>query len=239
MSRPSISFVFPAYNESLNLPALVENAFKAASSVSDDFEIIVVDDGSKDNTIAVLEELKRKFGKKLFSIHLSPNQGYATALKTGFLNAKKDFIFYSDADNQFDLSEVSLLIDKAEGMDMVIGYRKDRQDNSIRLFVSKCYNILISCWFGLKIRDIDCAFKLFRKDLFERIEIKLKKFLIDTEILVKANRLGMKIAQVGVTHLPRLKGQTTVKPGDVLFTLKGLFKLSKDLRRQKNLGNHI
>ena len=234
MNNFSLSLVFPAFNEALNLESLVEKAFLSANAVTRNFEVIIVDDGSKDNTKEVLNLLKKRFGERLVVFHLNPNQGYATALKTGFLNAKKDFVFYSDADNQFDLSEIPLLLELKDTNDIVIGYRKDRQDNALRLFVSKCYNLLISSLFGLKVRDIDCAFKLFRRDVFKRIDIKLKRFLIDTEILVKAKVLEMKIAEVGVTHLPRTKGNSTVKFSDVIFTLKGLFQLSKDLKSQNN-----
>jgi len=228
--NPSISLVFPAYNEASNLPTLISAAFINASKITTDFEVIIVNDGSQDNTIEILDELRGKFGERLVVFNFKPNKGYAFALRTGFLKAKKDLIFYSDSDNQFDLSEIPLLLKYYKENDIVIGYRKDRQDNFLRLFVSKGYNTLIRLIFGLKVRDIDCAFKLFKRDVFKKIDIKLEKFLIDTEVLVKAKKLGMKIAQVGVSHLPRLKGSSTVRARDVLFTLRGLVKLRKDLK---------
>lgn len=229
--KPSISMVFPAYNEALNLEDLVAQAFKSASANTDDFEIIVVDDGSVDNTRGILNGLKQKFGDRLRPIHIFPNKGYANALRTGFLSSAKELVFYSDADNQFDLSEISLLIGRLQDNDMVIGYRIDRKDNWFRIFVSKGYNLLIRVLFGIKVKDVDCAFKLFRREIFSKIKIEHEKFLVDTEILAKAGKLGMKWAETGVKHLPRTKGRSTVKPSDVLFTLKGLFKLKKELIR--------
>lgn len=230
MNNYSLSLVFPAYNEASNLESLIASAYKNASEISQNFEIIVVNDGSQDGTKNALDRLQEQYPKHLKPIHLNPNRGYAHALKTGFMHAKKNLIFYSDSDNQFDFSQISLLANNLKDNDMVIGYRVDRQDNFLRILVSKCYNMLIRFAFGLKVRDIDCAFKLFRKDIFKKISIDLEKFLIDTEILVKAKKLNMKISQVGVNHLPRASGDSTVKFSDVLFTLKGLVKLKKMLK---------
>lgn len=234
MYNSSISLVFPAYNEASNLEELITDAYNSASKISDDFEIIVVNDGSTDGSRELLQCLSPKFGAALKPIDIYPNAGYANAIKRGFQAASKELIFYSDADNQFDLGELGLLMENLLDNDMVIGFRKDRKDNALRLLVSKCYNFLVRSAFGLNVRDIDCAFKLFRKGVFERIEIKHEKFLLDTEILAKARLFNMKIAQVGVSHLPRTKGKTTVKPADVLFTIKGLFKLKRELKRINN-----
>lgn len=233
MTTNSLSLVFPAYNEGLNLRTLVESAFSNARKLTEDFEVIVVDDGSTDDTERILNLLKKEYGSNLTSIHLKPNKGYAAALRTGFKNSKKDLIFYSDSDNQFDFSEIPLLLEHINGNDMVIGYRRDRKDNFLRLFLSKGYNIMIRVLFGLKVKDIDCAFKLFRRDIFDKIDIVLERVMVDTEILLKAKSLGMRMKEVGVTHLPRLKGSSTVKAQDIVFTLKNLFKLKGELKKLK------
>ena len=231
MDKFSLSLVFPAYNEAVNLEDLVSRAFESVKDIVSDFEIIIVDDGSTDNTIPTLDSLKAKFGEKLRSIHLRPNKGYASALREGFLNAKKDFIFYSDADNQFDLNEITLLFEHMDTNDLVVGYRKDRQDNFLRIFLARGFNLIARTIFGLKVRDIDCAFKLFKREVFEKIKINDDNYLLDTEILAKAKKFNMSLKEVGVTHLPRQKGSSTVKPSAVFVTLYGLAKLAKDLRK--------
>jgi len=140
MKRYSISLVFPAYNEIDNVDRLVRDADRVGKKISDDYEIIVVDDGSTDGTGARLEQLKKDFPRLVVYTH-SPNKGYTAALRTGFTNARKDLIFYSDADNQFDLEEIPRLIEKIDDHDIVVGYRKDRQDPWLRKFVSRCFNI--------------------------------------------------------------------------------------------------
>ena len=227
--KHSISLVFPAYNEQDNLVKLVTDADTAAQSVSDDYEIVVVDDGSKDNTPKILKELQQQFPNLVVYTH-SPNKGYTAALRTGFTRAKKDIIFYSDADNQFDMNEIGLLTDRIEGHDIVVGFRKDRQDPWLRKFVSRCFNIFSHSIFKFTVRDVDCAFKIFRREVFEKITITSENFMVDTEIMSKAVVYGFKVTEVGVTHLPRQAGVTTVKPSDVFKTLKGMAKLHGELK---------
>jgi len=229
----SLSMVFPAYNEQDNLDRLVRDADKVGKDVfGDDYEIIIVDDGSKDKTPDILEQLKKEYDHLVVYTH-SPNQGYTAALRTGFSNASKDLIFYSDADNQFDLSEIPLLMALVEDNDIVSGYRNPRIDPWFRIFVSRCFNLMSHSLFSFPVRDVDCAFKIFHKRVFDKIKINSDNFMVDTEIMSKAVFFNMKVAEVGVTHLPREEGETTVKPTDVFKTLRGMWQLWHELKEMK------
>ncbi|MCD4654451.1 glycosyltransferase family 2 protein [bacterium] len=198
----------------------------------DNYEIIIVDDGSKDNTAQILNELKNEFDHLMVYTH-SPNQGYTAALRTGFTNATRELIFYSDADNQFDLGEIPLLMNFVDDNDIVSGYRNPRIDPWLRIFVSRCFNLLSHSIFRFPIRDVDCAFKIFHRKVFDKIKINSDNFMVDTEIMSKAVLFKMKVAEVGVTHLPREAGETTVKPSDVFKTLRGMWQLWHELRDMK------
>jgi glycosyltransferase involved in cell wall biosynthesis len=228
----SLSLVFPAYNEQDNLERLIEDSDNAAKTICENYEIIVVDDGSTDDTPQLLEKLKSTYPNLVVYTH-SPNKGYTAALRTGFTNAKKDLVFYSDADNQFDMKEISLLMAQIKANDIVVGYRKDRQDPWLRKFVSRCFNIFSHSVFKFPVRDVDCAFKLFKREVFDKIKITSEHFMVDTEIMSKAVVFGFKVAEVGVTHLPRTAGETTVKPSDVTKTLRGMVKLHAEIRQLK------
>lgn len=220
----SISVILPAYNEEENIEETVNRAIAALESIDCNYEIVVIDDGSRDNTGKIADRLSET-NKNVRVIHHFPNEGYAIALKLGFESARSELIFYTDSDNQFDLREIEKLLFYVEGADIVIGYRIKRKDTFLRIFVSKVYNFLIRSTFKLKVRDIDCAFKLFRCSVFNTIAIDSKGFLFDTEILVKSRKEGLKVKEIGVSHLSRLKGQSTVSPMDIFTTLKGLIFL--------------
>jgi len=226
----SISIVFPAYNEEQNITLAVEEALSYLKGKEG--EVIVVNDGSKDRTGLVCDELAQRHTGRVRILHHAQNMGYAAALRNGFLSAKSEWIFYSDADLQFKIQEIDLLLPHSNGADMVVGYRHDRQDPPFRIFAARCYNGLVRLFFGLRgVRDIDCAFKLFHRTVFEKIQIESKHFLIDAEILLKAHRKKMVIREVPVTHLPRKYGESTVRFRHVVNTLSGLFKLFFELRK--------
>ncbi len=223
--KPSITVFFPCYNEEENVEQQALDVDRVLSEICDDYEVVIVDDGSTDRTAEIADRLAREHSH-VRVIHHPHNLGYGTALKTGFLGARKDLILYTDGDNQFDIHDLKKMLPLIkEEVDMVVGYRADRQDKPLRKFVSRVYNFIIRLIFGLKVRDIDCAFKLFRRSVFDRVEIKSERFLVDTEILVKAKRSGLKIVETGVTHLPRTKGKSTVSPHDVFRTLRELSHL--------------
>lgn len=223
--RKSISFVMPAYNEEEN----IERAVRAIVDVANrldlrDWEVIVVNDGSVDRTAEVLEALKNE-NPRIRPIHHETNKGYADALRTGFKNARCDLIFYTDSDLQFDVREVKNFLPAIEDYDIVVGFRIYRYDPLTRLVLAWGYNLIARMIFRLKVRDIDCAFKLFRREVFDVIEIRSKKFFVDTEILAKARYHGFRMTEIGVRHYPRAGGRSTVKSSHILSTLKELAKM--------------
>lgn len=224
--KNSISVVLPAYNEEKNIKNAVENAISVLEKISKDYEIIIVDDGSKDKTGEIADSLR---SEKVKVIHHEKNKGYASALKTGFENSSRELIFFTDADNQFDLNELRKFIPLSKYYDIVIGYRYERNDPLHRLIISRIYNFLIRILFGIKVRDIDCAFKLFRKEVIKSIDIKHKGWLINTELMAKILKKGYKFKEVPVMHYPRTEGKTTVNFKSMIETFFELIKLRIEL----------
>jgi glycosyltransferase involved in cell wall biosynthesis len=219
----SISIVLPALNEEDNIESLVgqiKNYFKTNSIP---YEIIIVDDGSTDQTGSIADRLAGEY-EDITVIHHPENQGYGKSLRDGFHAGKHEYLFYTDADLQFKINSLDLFVpymQKGEA-DMVVGYRVGRQDPWLRKFLSWGYNKLSCTLFSLKVKDIDCAFKLFKRQSYLRLELLSNDFLIDTEILTKARISNFIIEQVGVQHYPRAAGETTVSFKHILETLKGL-----------------
>ncbi len=218
----SLSIFFPAYNEEANIKKTVEEALKVAKSVTDNYEVLVVNDGSGDDTARIVQEIVKK-DPHVRLINHAQNQGYGAALMSGFMNATKGWIFFSDADLQFDLSEIEKLIEKTDKYDVVLGYRKKRNDPFMRLLNAKGWNVLNRLFFGLKVKDIDCAFKLFRADAIKPIlhEIESRGAMISAELLVRLHRAGYEFAEVGVNHYPRTAGSATgAKPSVIVRAFK-------------------
>ncbi len=227
----SVSVFFPCYNEEANVERTTLAALRAFRRVADDFEVIIVNDGSKDRTGEIAERLAREH-PEVRAVHNSPNQGYGGALQRGFREAKKQWVFYTDGDGQFDFEEIDLLIPLMERYDIVSAYRLNRQDSLLRKLNAFCWTALVNVVFRLWLRDIDCAFKIYPRKLFDEIEMKSKGALIDTEVLARAKRLGYTIGQVGVHHYPRTAGsQTGANLRVILRAFKELFLLYRDIRR--------
>jgi glycosyltransferase involved in cell wall biosynthesis len=225
MERKSISFVLPAYNEQANIEEATRRILEVAETLDlEDYEVIVVNDGSSDHTGAIIDRLREDNGH-VRPIHHPTNLGYADALRTGFTSAKCKLVFYTDSDLQFDVKEVKNLLPAIEDYDIVTGFRIYRYDPLSRLFVAWCYNLLARTIFRLRVRDIDCAFKLFRREIFDVIQIRSKKFFVDTEILAKARYHGFRMTEIGVRHYPRAGGSSTVRPSHVISTLRELAKM--------------
>ncbi len=159
------------------------------------------------------------------------NRGYGCALRTGFEAARAELVFYTDADNQFDVTELGRLLPLIEGNDLVVGYRIARADPRPRLIAAWGYNRLANLFFRTGLRDVDCAFKLMRRDSLRRLQLTSREFFIDTEMIAKARRLGMRIGEVGVTHHPRAAGETTVRASHVLHTLRDMVAMWGPIRR--------
>ncbi|MEJ2306014.1 MAG: glycosyltransferase family 2 protein [candidate division WOR-3 bacterium] len=224
--KSGISCVFPAYNEEKNIETAIREAIKVFVEIRLDYEIIVVDDGSEDGTSEVTLDMAKK-NKNIRLIKHPANFGYADALKTGFKSASKKYLFYTDADNQFDLKDIKRALPLIEEADMVIGYRSKKAINIMRKVGSFGYNLLARKLLALDVKDIDCAFKIFRREVFDKIEIETRDWLVDAEVIAKACKNNMIIKENEVRHLPRKRGKVTVKAGDVVRSFKGLLNLRK------------
>ena len=229
MNNNSISIFLPAYNEEANLEEVASKTKEVIRPIFDDFEIIIVDDGSTDRTSGIAEGLAKK-DKRIKIIHHPKNLGYGAALISGFKASSKDLIFFTDADLQFDISEIKKLLSYISKYDVVIGYRCPRRDPFLRLVNAWCWKWLHRILFGLKVRDIDCAFKLFKKKAIKSITIKSRGAMVSAEMLIRLFRKGYKIKEVAVQHLPRKAGQPTgAKPKVILRAFCELFKMYPEL----------
>lgn len=217
--RRAVSAVLPAYNEADCIEVATQNLRRALAECTEEFEVILVDDGSTDKTPEIMDRLADEFDD-VRVIHHKPNAGYGVSLKDGFLAARLPLVFYTDADNQFDMGEIPLLLEHINEADIVTGYRADRQDPAMRKFFSWGFKKLIGMLFGVTVRDCDCAMKLYRRRVFRYVTMESRMFFIDAEILAKANVLGYRIAEVPVTHLPRSGGESTVRLSHILTTLR-------------------
>jgi glycosyltransferase involved in cell wall biosynthesis len=226
----SLSVVLPAFNEQYNLRSTVEAARRILPSIADRWEIIIVNDGSADATARICDGLTRQF-PPVRALHHPGNQGYGAALKSGIAAAQHDWIFFSDSDGQFDFSEISRLLEHAEASDIVAGYRGRRNDPFHRALNAAGWNFLVRLSLGVAVRDIDCAFKLFRRAVFERVQIRSVGAMVNTEILSQALRFGMRLREVEVTHYPRTLGQPSgAKLRVILKAFRELFRMWWKLR---------
>ncbi len=204
----SLSIVVPAYNEEANVGKAVQEIATVAERMQLDYEIIVVNDGSTDQTSAVVNRLLPQVGQLRLVEH-TPNRGYGGALQAGFSAASKEFIAFFPADKQFDFGEVRFLIERAAQADIVSGYRVNRQDHLIRKLNAWGWQMVIRILFGYLCRDIDCGFKLFRREVLAQVKLTSNGAMLDTELLAGAQARGFLIAEVPLTHLPRLAGEAT------------------------------
>jgi glycosyltransferase involved in cell wall biosynthesis len=202
--RPSLSMFFPAYNDGGTIASLVIRAVQVAAQLTPDFEVIVVNDGSSDGTAAVLDDLQRRY-TRLTVIHHERNRGYGGALQTGFANASKDLVFYTDGDGQYDVNELANLVPlMVDGVDVVNGFKIKRSDNMRRIVLGEIYKFLARHMFALPIRDVDCDFRLMRREAIQEIELKSHSGVVCAEMIYKLTRAGRKFTEVPVNHYPRL-----------------------------------
>jgi glycosyltransferase involved in cell wall biosynthesis len=204
----SITVFFPCHNEEANVARVTEQAVATLEGLQADYEVIVVDDGSTDETGRIADDIAAE-NPAVRVIHHAHNQGYGAALQSGFRAATKELVFYTDGDGQFDIGELPGLLPLLADYDIVSCYRMRRQDNLLRKINGWLWTRVIRLAFSLKIRDVDCAFKLYRRALFDDIKMESTGALIDTEILARAARKGYRITQRGVRHYPRVAGQQT------------------------------
>lgn len=224
-----ISVIFPAYNEEMNIEPSVIIADALLREMVIDYEIIVVDDGSTDSTLSIARSLEKKHDKVRVIEH-GTNKGYGIALWNGFNYAKFNLLFFTDSDRQFDILNIKDLLPYIDDYDFVIGYRKNRQDSLKRKILSWGFNRLVKIIFNIpNVRDIDCAFKLFNKHVFNEIQIQSKMYFVNTEILAKSVKQGISFVEVGVSHFPRVEGNSKVGFHDIPRTLGELYRIKKQM----------
>ncbi len=229
-----LSVFYPAYNEGERIAKTIEKTFAYLPKVAKKYEVIVVNDGSKDNTGSVVEKLMKKY-KELKMITHSPNKGYGEALKSGFANSQYEWVVFTDSDGQFDFGEISEFIktQRRTKADLVIGYYKKRAVPFYRKLNSQLWQLIVYMLFGLKVRDIDCAFKLINRKVIEGIgplESGRGAF-ISSEFLIKAKKKGFKIVEIPITHYARAGGKGTGANLDVIIqSFVDLFSLWVKLR---------
>ncbi|MFZ5844969.1 MAG: glycosyltransferase family 2 protein [Patescibacteria group bacterium] len=222
MKLKSLTAFFLCFNDAKTIASLVKQAYKLLPAVSRDFEVMVVDDGSTDNSYKILQGLKTYY-PRLKVIHHFQNQGYGAAIISGFKNASRDWVFYTDGDGQYDPSEIKLLVNKAApGIDVVNGYKLKRQDNWLRRAAGQLYNQLLHFLYPLPIRDIDCDFRLIRKKFLRQISFTSKSGAFPLELILKLQKAGAKFAEVGIQHYPRRYGRSQ------FFRLPHLLKTLRD-----------
>jgi glycosyltransferase involved in cell wall biosynthesis len=206
---PSLSVFFPAYNDALSLPSLIEKTFKVLSETVEVFEVVVVNDGSFDNTGEVLRQLQSRFGMRLRVIEHLENRGYGRALRTGFESAQYDWVFYTDGDGQYDVQELSLLIRKVrDDVGLANGFKLKRHDPWHRVCIGWLYNRFARVLFGIRIRDIDCDFRLVRRDIVQQLNLRSNTGAVCVELVRGIELTGCEIVEVGVHHYPRLHGRS-------------------------------
>jgi glycosyltransferase involved in cell wall biosynthesis len=225
----SVSAVLPAYNEEAIIADTARTMARVLRGLVPDYEVIVVNDGSRDATAACVEAVSREDAAVRLISH-PVNRGYGAALATGFSAAAKDWIFITDGDKQFDVSELAGFLPAMDGCDLVIGFRHPRRDPLMRRLNGWGWNRLVRLLFGAVARDVDCAFKLFRREVWESIRVESGGATFSAEFLIKARRAGFLVREQRVTHLPRTAGRATgARPDVILRAFRDLFRLRLSL----------
>jgi glycosyltransferase involved in cell wall biosynthesis len=222
-SPHGLSIILPAYNEAANIETAVLSALDAGERFCPPVEVIVVDDGSGDATASIVDELAVG-DARVRVVHHAINRGYGDALKSGFDAARMSYVFFTDADNQFDLDELGGFIDLIERVDVVAGYRVNRCDSWFRRLNASVWNYVVRALFYVPVRDIDCAFKLFRREVFDGLRLDSMGAMVNTELMVKLGRSGYRVVEVGVRHYPRRAG--VARGASVRVILRALFELA-------------
>ena len=233
MHNIALSVFFPCYNEELNLESLVLEAIRVLNNSVEKYEILIINDGSSDKTGPVADRLSKE-NEHVRVIHHKKNRGYGAALISGFSNSVYEWVFFTDGDRQFFMSEIQILLNEINGHDLIIGYRKARRDPWHRILYGHAWTRLVRLLFGLKVRDINCAFKLIKKRALDGVTLHSSGAVINTEFLAKTKLSGARMKQVGVSHRPRMFGrQSGGSPKVILNAYIELFKLRKELENYR------
>jgi len=220
-----LSIFFPVYNDWGTIGSMVALAISTAEQVTDDYEIILVNDGSEQHTVDVLNFVEKRF-PQVRVVHHKKNRGYGGALRTGFAEARKDYVFYTDGDAQYDVRELKKLVPAMRpGVDVVNGYKIKRHDPWYRIVIGKMYHAVTKRAFGFTIRDVDCDFRLMRRGIFANIHLEHNSGVICVEMIKKLHDAGCRFAEVPVTHFFRVSGKST------FFKLGRVFRVGLDLTK--------
>ncbi len=228
----SLSVFFPCYNEEANVENMVRKAQQILPEIAEKWEIIPVNDGSKDKTGEIIDRLAKE-DPNVHPVHHIKNQGYGGAVISGYNAAKYDLVFFTDGDLQFDLREITLLIEKLDEGDLILGFRKNRRDPLQRKLNAYLWGSLVKTLFNFKVKDVDCAFKLIKRRVIDKVQLSAGGAMVSTELLARANRAGFRFVEVGVTHYPRVAGtQTGANFKVILKAFRELFKLYGKIKNQ-------
>ncbi len=230
MKKMDLSVVLPAYNEAANITPVIADIYRLLPPFFENFEVIVVNDGSTDATQSRLHELQNRYAGVHVIQHFR-NRGYGAALRSGFERARYDWVFFTDADQQFDIAEIQYLLPWIEQYDIVSGYRRNRADSGLRKLNAGLWNALVYLLFRIQARDIDCAFKLFRKSALRRLQLSADGAMINTEILALAQKQELRFYEIPVSHFPRQAGKQS--GANIRVIVKAFMELFKMYRRLK------
>jgi len=223
--KPGLSVFFPAYNDSGTIASLVITAHQTARRLTPDFEVIVVNDGSADKTMTILEELARMYPEVRIVNH-PQNRGYGGALKSGFASATRELVFYTDGDAQYDPAEMELLWDRFnDSVDLVNGYKISRSDPFHQIIIGRIYHHTVKMLFGFSVRDVDCDFRMMRRSIFEKVTLEKNSGVICLEMMKKIHDAGFRIAEVPVHHYHRAYGKSQ------FFNFRRLYKTAVDVAK--------
>ena len=226
---PRLSYFFPAHNEEANVEGLVDEALATLPTLAESFEIIVVDDGSRDATGRLADAIAAREPGIVRVVHHATNQGYGAALRSGFRAARYEHVGFTDGDRQFRVADLGRLIDRlgaADAPDVVVGDRIKRADPLVRTVYARLYRLANRIFFGLRVRDVDCACKLFRRGALEGIAVESGGAFFSAELLIKLEAAGRSVVEVDVPHYPRTAGSPTgAKPSVVLRAVRDFWRL--------------
>ncbi|MFL7839941.1 MAG: glycosyltransferase family 2 protein [Candidatus Promineifilaceae bacterium] len=223
---PSISVFFPAYNDAGTITSMVITSLLTLRELTNDYEVIVIDDGSKDHTPAVLDELARVYPQEVRIVHHPQNRGYGGALRSGFSAASKEWIFYTDGDAQYDPRELKNLADLAsDEVDFINGWKIERNDPLHRIIIGRIYQYIIKLSFGLHLRDVDCDFRLMRREVFDVVNLTADSGVICVELMKKVQDAGFRLTETPVHHFHRAYGKSQ------FFNYSRLYRVARDLSK--------
>ena len=223
MTKTSVSIFYPCYNDWGTMGSMVMLTIQTAERLNLDYDITLIDDGSGEHTLALLEEIERCFPQVAIKRHES-NRGYGGALRSGFDSATRDWIFYTDGDAQYDVRELDRLVEAiADDVDVVQGYKITRHDPLHRIVIGRVYHHMVKLAFGLKVRDVDCDFRLIRRSVFESVELKSDSGVICAEMMTKIQRAGLEVTEVPVHHFERQHGKSQ------FFNFPRIFRVVRQL----------